>query len=272
MKQNLLKKCGKFIAIGAMGAAFFLTTPSTVLAETAEVTGFYTTTATEAIEVIPYFNTTANTRLRSGPSLGSEILATVSTGTSVAVFEQLSEEWFAVSVDGVQGFMESAFLDAPIVQIAAADSIALVNSGTPQVNVNGVELINWWDSRNTIIRTRVPLYITDVRTGITFWVESFSNGNHADVVTITRNDTENLRRAFGGRWSWDTRPVWVTVDGRTFAASLSGMPHGGNGGNYSNGVNGQFCLHFLESRTHNGNRAHEREHQASVMEAFNVAR
>ncbi|MCL1986809.1 MAG: SH3 domain-containing protein [Firmicutes bacterium] len=262
MKQNLLKKCGRLAVVGLMSAVM-LVAPNAVLVETAVAAEF------EEIEVVPYFNTTANTRLRSGPSLGAEVLATVAVGSNVAVFEQISEEWFAVAFNGVQGFMEGAFLEAPVVQLPP---VTANNLTTPQVNINGVELVSWWDAKNNLIRTRVPLHITDVGTGITFWVESFSNGNHADVVTLTTADTDALRRAFGGRWSWDTRAILVTVDGRTYAASISGMPHGGNGGNFSNGVNGQFCIHFLESRTHNGNRSHEREHQASVLEAFNLAR
>jgi len=127
--------------------------------------------------------------------------------------------------------------------------------------------LQWWEARNTIIRTGVDLHITDVRTGITFWVRSFSNGNHADVEPITQEDTEALRRAYGGRWSWDTRPIWVAVDGRIFAASINGMPHGGSTNN-NNGMNGHICIHFLNSRTHNGTRSHERDHQNSVQEAY----
>jgi len=42
-----------------------------------------------------------------------------------------------------------------------------------------------------------------------------------------REDTEAFRQAFGGSWSWEPRPMLVYEDGRTIAASMSGMPHGG---------------------------------------------
>jgi len=52
---------------------------------------------------------------------------------------------------------------------------------------------------------------------------------------------------------------------------MSGMPHGGFN-SLNNGLTGHFCLHFYGSRTHNGNRSHERDHQNRVQEAFRAAR
>ena len=141
----------------------------------------------------------------------------------------------------------------------------------PVINIYGVELVEWSVARDNIIRRGAPLHITDVRTGTTFWLESFSNGSHADVVPRTRADTEALRSVFGGRWTWEPRAILVTVDGRTFAASMSGMPHG-SFNRLDNGIVGHFCMHFPGSRTHNGNRRHENDHQNRVREAFDSAR
>jgi len=135
------------------------------------------------------------------------------------------------------------------------------------IGTHAVELLSWSYVRHNVIRNGQPLLITDVRTGMTYQVAAFSQGNHADVETITGEDTELMRQAFGGRWTWDPRPVWVTVNGRTIAASINGMPHAGST-NGNNGMNGHVCLHFYGSRTHSGSRAHERDHQRAVQEAF----
>jgi len=130
----------------------------------------------------------------------------------------------------------------------------------------GPQLLYWSYVRNILPRN-TPVMITDVRTGTTFWINSFSHGNHADVFPVTAADTAALLRTRGGQWSWDTRPVWVHIGDRKVAASMNGMPHGG-GGNRGNNMNGHICIHFRGSRTHNGSWHHERDHQNSVMEAY----
>jgi hypothetical protein len=130
----------------------------------------------------------------------------------------------------------------------------------------GPKLWEWSYVRNILPRN-TPVMITDVRTRTTLWINSFSHGNHADVFPVTPEDTAALHRVFNNRWSWDTRPIWVHIDGVKVAASINGMPHAG-GGNRGNNMTGHICIHFRGSRTHSGSRAHERDHQNSVMEAY----
>ena len=130
----------------------------------------------------------------------------------------------------------------------------------------GPRLLEWSYVRNILPRN-TPVMVTDVRTGTTYWISSFSHGNHADVVPVSAEDTAALLRTFNGRWSWDTRPIWVHIGDRKVAASINGMPHGGGGGR-ANNMNGHICIHFSGSRTHSGSRAHERDHQNSVMQAY----
>ena len=145
----------------------------------------------------------------------------------------------------------------------------VVTIQSTQVNVYGVELIRWSEARELLPRN-TPWQVTDVRSGRVYWVQSFSHGNHADVEPVDRESTDILFNVFGGRWCWEPRPVWVTVDGRTFAGSISAMPHSRTN-NLDNGIIGHICLHFYGSRTHNGNRRHERDHQNAVQEAFRAA-
>jgi hypothetical protein len=138
-----------------------------------------------------------------------------------------------------------------------------------EIGPNGVELLPWSYVR-TFLPTGVPLQVTDVRTGITYWMSAFSLGNHADVEPLTAADTAAMFLTYNSRWSWDTRPVWVRVGDRTIAASVNGMPHAGSTIS-GNNMNGHICMHFYGSRTHNRSLNHERSHQNSVREAFNAA-
>jgi len=211
------------------------------------------------VEGTPLFVSGNNVRLRTEPSTSSEIIMEVSRGNTVYAISSANDGWKRVTLNGTTGYMSADFL---------LDREAAT---TPVVSPEGVELVHWSEVRNNIVRTGVPLQITDVRTGITYWVSSFSNGNHADVETLTPEDTATMLRAFGGQWTWTPRPVWVHVDGRVLAASINGMPHAGSTIS-GNNMNGHVCLHFYGSRTHNGSLGHERDHQAAVQEAFNAAR
>jgi len=211
------------------------------------------------MEPTPFFVSASNLRLRAEPSTNGEIIKSVRQGNTVYVIGFANDEWKRVTFEGVTGYMFADYLfDRESVSAA-------------EVGVNGVERLHWSYARNNVIRTGVPMQITDVRTGITYWIASFSNGNHADVEPLTAEDTATMLRAFGGQWTWTPRPVWVHVDGRTIAASINGMPHAGST-NPNNNMNGHVCLHFYGSRTHNGSVGHERDHQAAVLEAFNAAR
>jgi hypothetical protein len=132
-------------------------------------------------------------------------------------------------------------------------------------------MLDWWNEAKPLFKTGVDTKIYDVYTGLSYNVRSFSNGNHADVEPSTKEDTAILKRTYGGKWSWTPRPVLVTLGDRVVAASINGMPHGG-GVVSGNGMDGQVCIHFLNSKTHNGNRAFERDHQAALKEAYRLSK
>ena len=205
------------------------------------------------------FRTTANLNLRSGPSTNSTRLTTISRGSLVTVTDLRDGEWFAVEVHGRVGYMYAYFLE----EVPEGVGILTVASGT-------VERIHWSEARQVITKG-TPLTVIDVRTGITWQVASFSHGNHADVEPVTADDTAAMLQAWGGRWCWTPRPIHVIVGDRVFAASLNGMPHAGSTNRHNN-MNGHVCMHFYGSRTHNGSRGHERDHQNAVNEAYNAAR
>ena len=207
-------------------------------------------------EVQTTYLTTAPLNLRPTPCTSGDRILLIQPGRRVEVTDFRDGVWYQVDYNGHMGFVYANFL---------RELPTPGQHGTP----GSVELVDWSYARN-VIPKNTPITIIDVRTRVSARVISFSHGNHADVYPVGSEDTDVLHQMFGFRWSWTTRPIWVIVGDRTFAASINGMPHGG-GGNRGNNMNGHLCIHFQGSRTHNGSVNHERDHQRSVQEAFNTA-
>jgi len=219
------------------------------------------------------FITTVNAlRLRTAPCLTSSVIRNMPIYTLLTVeYFDPDAEWTAVIANGTHGYSATRYI-APAPEFAAVMSAPVVTIADPQVlraafTPNGtIELLPWSYVR-TIMPIGTHIHVYDIGTGITYTVRNFSNGNHADVETLTRADTDAMRISSGG-FSWCARPVLVTFNGRTVAAAINTMPHAG-WTIQNNGMYGHICLHFYGSRTHNGNRAYEREMQAAVQQAFN---
>lgn len=133
-----------------------------------------------------------------------------------------------------------------------------------------VELVHWHEVRN-FLPIGETIQIHDILSGLTYNVQSLSNGAHADVEPVTANDTAIMLMSLGGEWSWTPRPVWVVIGDRIIAASINGFPHD----IYTipdNNMDGHVCLHFYGSTTHNNNLAFAQLHQDALIEAYNMAR
>ncbi|MDR1538235.1 MAG: SH3 domain-containing protein [Clostridiales bacterium] len=198
--------------------------------------------------------------LRKGPSTSDDVIKVLKYGTSVELLnaeEGEGGDWSFVSQDGDEGYIKREYLavEQPPERAVPARS--------------AVELLSWSEVK-PIFTIGVAAKIYDVWSGLVYYVKSFSNGSHADVEPVTKDDTAIMKRTYGNVWDWDGRPVWVTINGRTIAAAINGMPHGG-GVNSSNGMNGQVCLHFYGSAVHNGNKTYQRQLQEVVMQSWNAA-
>ena len=127
-----------------------------------------------------------------------------------------------------------------------------------------VEKIDWFTGgiRNIWKRGEVAV-VTDVYTGISFRAQQLYGDNHADCEPKTPADTQAICNIYGVSkpqeiddyeqqlQSYRRRPLWVTIDGRTFAASMYGIPHNPDGDRIpDNNYTGQFCIHFVNSMTH----------------------
>ncbi len=107
--------------------------------------------------------------------------------------------------------------------------------------------------------------VVDMYTGQRFSIRRLGGSNHADSEPITARDTAVMYELFGRTWTWASRPILLEVRGRTFAASMAGMPHDVQT-IYDNDFNGHFCLYFYNSRSHNTNSI-QSHHQSNVLRA-----
>jgi len=193
--------------------------------------------------------------------------------------------WFGGTIGGnyltrttqaVKDFQSAAKLEADGVATAKTQE-ALYASGAPRQTAEDsgestatpasgkVVALDWWtsDIQSIFYRGRTVV-VTDVRTGLSWREKRLGGTNHADCEPLTAKDTAAMKAAYGGSWSWDRRPVWVSIDGVRYAASMNGMPHGS--GPLDNGFAGHHCIHFVNSRTHGTNRV-DAAHQAAIREA-----
>ncbi len=131
------------------------------------------------------------------------------------------------------------------------------------------QMTSWWDVRNEI-PINADFAILDCRSGRVFHARRWSGGNHLDAEPLAVLDRDIMLEIYGGEWSWDRRPVLVRYDGKTYAASMNGMPHGSemndNEGIWNNDFDGMFCIHFKGSKGHESNKR-DAKHQACVEEA-----
>ena len=126
------------------------------------------------------------------------------------------------------------------------------------------EQLSWFGNEGTIPKGAI-FTVKDVATGITFSAKRWSGANHLDAEPINSTSTAKLKDASGGSFSWMRRAVLVKYNGHVYAASMNTMPHGDDtipGNNYD----GHFCIHFLNSKTHETNRR-DAAHQNAVTRA-----
>lgn len=177
--------------------------------------------------------------------------------------------------------------------ISTSKSLSRGTSTLPDVQTkkdsytSKVKLVDWWKGGSSIFSIGTTAQVKDLYTGKTFNVIRTMGTNHADSETPTKEDTNIMKSIWGG-FSWDRRPVILTINGERYAASMSAMPHAGvdsapaydyiknRSGGYGsgenldvikgNGMDGHFDIHFLNSTRHKDNKK-DPEHQAAILKA-----
>ncbi|WP_239616679.1 hypothetical protein [Cohnella mopanensis] len=110
------------------------------------------------------------------------------------------------------------------------------------------KLLSWEQARNIVQRKSI-FTLTDLETGLSFKVQRRAGSQHADVQPISKEDSKIMHQIYNGQWSWKRKAILVQSGRNRLAASMNGMPHGGDG-IPDNGFSGHFCVHFQESTSH----------------------
>ena len=221
------------------------------------------------------------TTLRLG-SVGEAV-----TRLQQALFEQgyLSEddvtgEYTTATVQAVTTFQQDNKLTADGIAGQMTQS-SLFGTKSYDGKLYPVEKSNWYTGSIQHVWTRGTIaVITDVYTGLAFRARRLGGGYHADVEPLTSADTAVMCRIYGVSTSeeilsnkhWQRRPLWVTVGGRTYAASMYGVPHNYPDGDSipDNDFSGQFCVHFVNSRVHRTGEI-DAYHQQAIQYAYSHA-
>lgn len=185
------------------------------------------------------------------------------TQESVGVFQQSNK----LQVDGTVGQETSNFLYSnqakrhPVVAEGKQGKGMISRGGSTKIG----QMLDWFKTVNGMFPKGSAVTVIDFETGVSYRMIRVGGSNHADVEPATKTDCKKLLESFGDSWSWERRAVLVKFGSTFIAGSINGLPHG-----YetipNNDMNGQVCIHFLNSRTHIHD-AKDPDHQAMVRKA-----
>ena len=221
-----------------------------------------------------------------GPYVAYDNLRYGSSGTQVTKLQQALYEQGYLSPANVSGTYNDATRQA--VRTFQQDNGLTVDGVAGQLTQSTlfgtvaydttlypIEKVTWTVANKAWPRGSVAT-ITDVKTGLSFAAKRYAGGSHADVEPLTAADTAIMCRIYGVSESqeiaennlYQRRPLWVTVNGRSLAASMYGVPHNPSGDTLpDNDYTGQFCVHFVNSRVHRTNEV-DRDHMAAIDYAY----
>lgn len=107
-----------------------------------------------------------------------------------------------------------------------------------------IQLLHWNNEVKPSVKAGQNFTVYDPNTGLTWTLQFYSLGRHADSQPATWRDTQIMNRSFGST-SWTIHPVYVQLpDGRWTMATMHNRPHL-YGSITDNGFGGHLCVHFL---------------------------
>lgn len=171
-----------------------------------------------------------------------------------------------IAKDGMVGEDTYSHLyDAGIVRAPLNETIPrTVGAGLLATPSEYGELSSWAEI-DVIFPVGETVTVTDFNTLRTFRVTRTGGTNHADVQTADKESQVNFMKSFGGGYSWEKRPMLVSINGKKYAASMFGMPNAND--TLKNGqMSGSVCLYFSGSTSDIGNIA-DVEHAANIAKA-----
>lgn len=107
-----------------------------------------------------------------------------------------------------------------------------------------IKLQMWYTEIKPTIKSGQTVLVYEPRSGSSFRLRFYSLGRHADSEPLTAQDTAIMKAAWGGKFSWDEKPVYVLLPSGTWVlASMHCMPHL-SGSIKDNDFDGHLCVHF----------------------------
>lgn len=104
-----------------------------------------------------------------------------------------------------------------------------------------------WEAISALIPEGSDIAVTDYNSGTTYTMQRTGGINCAQVVPKTTTDYAAYLASFGGDATWEHRSVLVTIGETVYAASMFGMPTGGD--DNGTGMKGHTFLSFNPGRT-----------------------
>ena len=198
----------------------------------------------------------AGVKIYSLPSTSSSS-GTVSTSAALKCTAVYNDTWCRVTYSGKVGFVKKSEV-----------STRKLGSSTSHAASGKSVSVDWFKSNIQSIFDRGDVAtVTDVATGISWRVKRRGGYNHADVEPLTAADTAAMQRACGSDYlTWARRPIWVSIGGKKYAASMNCKNHG-ECNITDNNFNGHFCIHFTNSKTHGTGKV-DPDHQAAIKTAL----
>lgn len=169
----------------------------------------------------------------------------VQTSLALIAFQKANN----LVADGVAGKNTLSRINATTAVAANGASSEPATATAPtvtagSVSASQVRYANWYSEVKAKCRQFPNATIYDFTTGISWQVNMFSLGAHADSEPITAQDTANMNRAFGGKTTWTPKAVWVVLsDGTVYMASTHNTPHD-TWHIRTNNFDGHICIHF----------------------------
>ena len=188
----------------------------------------------------------------------------LSVNTKVYVIGKSGNFYRVQNSDGsVTGYVKTGCVSKSKVSTASS------NAKTAAYYKSKVVKMNWYDEGQNVLKKGEYGYMYDITSGQAIKIKRMGGSKHADVEPATAADTAKLKKACGGEFSWDSRPVILIANGKYVACAINTMPHGDQTIS-NNNYDGQFCLHMVGSKTHGSNSVNEC-HQDAIDAAYKWA-
>ena len=154
-----------------------------------------------------------------------------------------------LTADGVAGSKTLAKINSTSAKGADGQASTTTTATAPNVtsgsiSASQVRYANWYSEVRAKVRQFPNATLYDFTTGISWKVNMFSFGAHADAEPLNATETANMMRAFGGKNTWTPKAVWVVLsDGTVYIATTHNVEHD----TYhirDNNFDGHVCIHF----------------------------